>query len=203
MLQLILCLILFAKVESNEGVEKPDGLAATDLMYIECKLTRMCAFLSESWLETQGITEDDTDFLTLNDRSCAAQDFGSFEGLGDEHFWVWCSREETEEERLEHGDEPGGLAHYDCGTDTGIHSGESGANGWQIEPHIRHNNSITTPANKMDKKIHIPWECEWPTTSVGDNPLGFRITGPKNVTYDTTQSKAIKGEYPGNVLFGI
>ena len=47
--------------------------------------------------------------MTLADRSCAAQDFGSFEGLGDEHFWVWCSREETEEERLEHGDEPGGL----------------------------------------------------------------------------------------------
>ena len=36
------------------------------------------------------------EFLTLADTDCAAQDFGSFEGLGDEHFWVWCSREETE-----------------------------------------------------------------------------------------------------------
>ena len=176
------------------GVVKPDGLQATDLMYIECKLTRMCAFLSESWLGTQGITEDDTEFLTLADTDCAAQDFGSFKGLGDEHFWVWCSREETEEERLEHGDEPGGLAHYDCGTDTGIHSGEAGATGWQVEPHIRHNNTIQTPAWKSDKKINIPWECEWPTTSVGDNPLGFKL-GPRDklITYDTTQSKAIKG----------
>ena len=85
------------------------------------------------------------------------------------------------------------LAHYNCGTDTGIHSGEPDATGWQIEPHIRHNNTISTPPEKADKKIHIPWECEWPTTSVGDNPLGFKITGVNNVTFDTTQSKSIKG----------
>ena len=49
----LLWLGLITAEKTYEDVEKPDGLQATDLMYIECKLTRMCAFLSESWLETQ------------------------------------------------------------------------------------------------------------------------------------------------------
>ena len=32
--------------------------------------------------------------------------------------------------------------------------------------------------DNFEKKINIPWECEWPTTSVGADPLGFRIKGP-------------------------
>ena len=31
--------------------------------------------------------------------------------------------------------------------------------------------------DNFEKKINIPWECEWPTTSVGADPLGFRIKG--------------------------
>ena len=49
----LLWLGLITAQKTYDDVEKPDGLQATDLMYIECKLTRMCAFLSESWLETQ------------------------------------------------------------------------------------------------------------------------------------------------------
>ena len=141
--------------EGPDGFEgKPDGMNDPNaLMYIECKLDRMCAFMSESWLESQGIYEEDTPWLTLVDKSCEAQDIGSLEGLGDEHFWVWCSREYTAEEELTHEDEDDSLAHYNCGTSTGIHSGEAGATGWQVEPHIRHNNTIQTPPERADKKV--------------------------------------------------
>ena len=43
--------------------------------------------------------------------------------------------------------EENSLAHYNCGTETSIHQGESGPDvtGWLTEPHIRHNNTIQTP----------------------------------------------------------
>ena len=42
--------------------------------------------------------------------------------------------------------------------------------------HLSHNK--THKKDNFEKKINIPWECEWPTTSVGADPLGFRIKGP-------------------------
>ena len=77
-------------------------------MYIECKLDRMCAFLSERWLESQGITEEDAPILTLADREsddCRAIDLGELKGLEGDHFWLWCSREFTAEEEATHEDE--------------------------------------------------------------------------------------------------
>ena len=60
-----------------------------------------------------------------------------------------------------------------------VHQGETGAavaaNAWLIEPHIRHNNTIQTQGSNLRKTINIPFECEWPTTSMGADPLGFRI----------------------------
>ena len=61
----------------------------------------MCAFMSESWLESEGIYESDTPYLTLADPSCPAQDIGTLNGLGDEHFWLWCSRPYTPEEETD------------------------------------------------------------------------------------------------------
>ena len=63
-----------------------------------------------------------------------------------------------------------------------VHQGEVPPPGetlaaWLIEPHIRHNNTIQTWGNNLRKTISIPFECEWPTSSVGADPLGFRIGG--------------------------
>lgn len=96
------------------------GLLAGDLVYIECKIDSMCAFMAESWLEDNKIYESDTPFLTLADKSCIAQDIGTLEGLGDEHFWLWCSREFTAEEEEGHEDEGDSLSHYNCGTETSV-----------------------------------------------------------------------------------
>jgi hypothetical protein len=76
-------------------------------------------------------------------------DIGSLEGIPDEHFWLWCSREFTAEEELEHEDEEeNSLSHYNCGTQTSIHQGDAdpGSTSWKVEPHIRHNNTISTKA---------------------------------------------------------
>ena len=111
---------------SNVNPAALTGLLNGGLVYVDCQITSMCAFMSETWLESEGIFESDTPFLTLADPSCAATDLGELEGLGDEHFWLWCSREFTAEEEAEHeeeeGHEPDGLAHYNCGTDTGVRS---------------------------------------------------------------------------------
>ena len=129
----------------------------------------------------KGIEETDTDWLTLVDRSCSAIDFGPLAGMPpDAHFWVWCSRPFTEEEELEHEDEPDSLAHYNCGTETEIHTGETagdGVPGWKLEPHIRYSNTIQTPkgGSPTGKHISMPIECEWPTTSVGADPMGFTL----------------------------
>ena len=50
----------------------------------------------------------------------AMLDIGSLEGLGNEHFWLWCSREFTAEEEEGHEDEGGSLSHYNCGTETSV-----------------------------------------------------------------------------------
>ena len=87
-------------------------------VYVECEITRMCAWMSESWLESKGIFESDVEFLSLADPVCYARDVGSLEGLPmDLHFWIWCSEEIPEE----HENSEGHLAHYDCGTETTIH----------------------------------------------------------------------------------
>ena len=87
----------------------------------------MCAWMPELWLEKNGIEEQDVPWLTFvdtNDEECKARDIGALEGMPeDAHYWLWCSREENEAEREEHGDEEGGLAHYTCGTETSIHQG--------------------------------------------------------------------------------
>jgi len=56
-----------------------------------------------------------------------------------------------------------------------------------IEPHIRHNNTIQTKGEGLRKTINIPFECEWPTTSMGADPLGFRIANqPYNFTTESS-----------------
>ena len=46
-----------------------EGLLRGDLVYVECKIDQMCAYMSESWLESEGIYESDTPYLTLADRA--------------------------------------------------------------------------------------------------------------------------------------
>ncbi|CBY13253.1 unnamed protein product [Oikopleura dioica] len=166
----------------------------------------MCAWMAETWLESVDIAEEDVPMLTfkdIDDPLCAATDLGALEGMPDDmHFWRWCSREETEEEHGAHEEEeeettvgPDGdaapkLSHYTCGTDTGIHQGETGdeiTDAWLEEPHIRHNNTIKTNDPYHPRQITIPVECEWPTVGEGNDPLGFnfRRGGP---SYFKTES---------------
>ena len=59
-------------------------------------------------------------------------------------------------------------------------SGETagdGVPGGKLEPHIRYFNTISTPkeGTNTGKQITMPIECEWPTTSVGAEPMGFTL----------------------------
>ena len=45
-----------------------EGLLRGDLVYVECRIDQMCAYMSESWLESEEIYESDTPYLTLQDR---------------------------------------------------------------------------------------------------------------------------------------
>ena len=149
--------------------------------------------MPEKWLAENGIEEEDVPWLTFaesEDEECQARDVGALEGMPeDAHYWLWCSREESEEEREAHGDEEGGLAHYTCGTETSIHQGDADPNGpaWLEEPHIRHNNTISTSNPFLMKQIFLPVECEWPTTSGGDEPMGFPFA--KSNSYFATNNK--------------
>ena len=58
-----------------------------------------------------------------------------------------------------------------------VHQGETDGPAWILEPHIRHNNTIQTNGANLRKTISIPFECEWPTTSVGADPLSFTLGG--------------------------
>ena len=155
----------------------------------------MCAWMTETYLESIDIREEDVPMLTFIDSSdpeCHARDLGALEGMPEDwHFWLWCSREEIEEEHaneepeLDENGEPvaeeEGLSHYTCGTRTIIHQGETGSeisSGWQIEPHIQHSNNISTSDPFHMRQITLPIECEWPTTSPGDEPMGFNF--PRN-----------------------
>ena len=70
-----------------------------------------------------------------------------------------------------------------------MHEGETGPDieAWRIEPHIRHNNTVQTQPG-IRKTIQIPFECEWPTTFAGDDPLGFRIGGGPAVEFTTASA---------------
>ena len=102
----------------------------------------MCAWMAETWLESLNIQEEDVPMLTfvdINDPECVARDVGALEGMPEDmHFWLWCSREETEEHGLHEEEEvtttmsplegavdKPKLAHYTCGTETSIHQGEA------------------------------------------------------------------------------
>jgi len=165
-------------------------------VYIECQMTKMCAWMPELWLEKNGIEEQDVPWLTFvdeNDEECKARDIGALEGMPeDAHYWLWCSREENEAEREEHGDEEGGLAHYTCGTETSIHQGDADPNGpaWLEEPHIRHNNTIATRNPLLPKQITLPIECEWPTQGSSGSPLGFKFKrGGEQTSYFEANNK--------------
>ena len=62
--------------EGNVDVSKLEGLLNGDLVFIDCQIDSMCAFMSESWLNSEGIFESDTPFLSLGDDSCIAQGLG-------------------------------------------------------------------------------------------------------------------------------
>mgnify|MGYP000505255636 CR=1 FL=1 len=68
--------LFFTHIFANEDdidINDLQGLLAGDLVYIDCQIDSMCAFMAESWLESEGIVESDTPWLTLEDASCKAQ----------------------------------------------------------------------------------------------------------------------------------
>ena len=103
---------LFLLIITNNNY---DGVG--DLVYIDCQIDSMCAFMSESWLNSIGVLESDTPFLTLADSGCPAVDLGTLRGMGDEHFWQWCSKVAEEDDEHHH---VGDFTHYDCGTQTSV-----------------------------------------------------------------------------------
>ena len=60
--------------------------------------------------------------------------------------------------------------------------------GWQEEPHIRHNNTISTSNPLHPRQISLPIECEWPTVGEGNPPLGFNIERKGGPSYFQTES---------------
>ncbi|CAG5110842.1 Oidioi.mRNA.OKI2018_I69.chr2.g5198.t1.cds [Oikopleura dioica] len=146
-------------------------------VYVECEIAQMCAWISEKWLNKEGIYEQDVDGLSFADPTCSATDVGSLEGLPEDlHFWLWCSTEIPEEPDAEH-QLIDGLKHYDCGTDTEIHQGENypGMETWKTEPHIRHNNTISTKGKYILKQISLPVQCEWPTSLPDQKPVAILV----------------------------